>query len=135
MNIKIEVDLSDLDFDVAQIEKAIEQELARTGYKIERTAKELAPIDTGYLRRSIFCRPNGLEVIVDTHVEYAVFMEYGTSPHEIVGKPWLYWNGANHPVPSVMHPGTKAYEYMLTAFNTHTEGLDVRIADIIEDVL
>lgn len=119
-SIKIEVDLSDLNFDIDKVESAIEKELARTGYKIEGTAKELSPIDTGVLRSSITTQADGLEVDVFTNVEYSVYMEYGTSPHMIGNR---------------KHPGTRPYLYMSTAFDTHTEGLDVRIADIIEDVL
>lgn len=135
MNIKIEVDMSDLEFDIDKVESAIEKELAVTGYKIEGTAKELCPVDTGVLKGSITCKPNGLEVDVFTNVEYSVYMEYGTSPHVIMGYPFLYWEGASHPVDYVIHPGTKAYLYMTTAFDSHTEDLDVRIANIIEDVL
>ena len=91
--------------------------------------------DTGVLKGSITCKPNGLEVDVFTNVEYSVYMEYGTSPHAIIGYPFLYWEGASHPVDYVIHPGTKAYLYMTTAFDNHTEDLDVRIANIIEDVL
>lgn len=137
MNIKIEVDMSDLELDIDKVESAIEKELAVTGYKIEGTAKELCPVDTGVLRGGIICKPNGLEVDVFTSggKDYAYYMEYGTSPHVIMGNPFLYWEGASHPVDYVIHPGTKAYLYMTTAFDNHTEDLDVRIANIIEDVL
>ena len=137
MNIKIEVDMSDLELDIDKVEKAIEKELAVTGYKIEETAKELVPIDTGILKGGIICKPNGLEVDVFTSGgrDYAHWMEYGTSSHVIMGYPFLYWEGASHPVDYVIHPGTKAYLYMTTAFDSHTEDLDVRIANIIEDVL
>ena len=137
MNIRIEVDMSDLELDIDKVESAIEKELATTGYKIEGTAKELCPVDTGVLRGGIICKPNGLEVDVFTSggKDYAYYMEYGTSPHVIMGNPFLYWEGASHPVDYVIHPGTKAYLYMTTAFDNHTEDLDVRIANIIEDVL
>ena len=137
MNIKIEVDMSDLELDIDKVESAIEKELAVTGYKIEGTAKELCPVDTGVLRGGIICKPNGLEVDVFTSggKDYAYYMEYGTSPHVIMGNPFLYWEGASHPVDYVVHPGTRPYLYMTTAFDNHTEDLDVRIANIIEDVL
>ena len=137
MNIKIEVDMSDLELDIDKVEKAIEKELAVTGYKIEETAKELVPIDTGILKGGIICKPNGLEVDVFTSGgrDYAHWMEYGTSPHVIMGNPFLYWEGASHPVDYVIHPGTRPYLYMTKAFDSHTEDLDVRIANIIEDVL
>lgn len=120
MDIRIEIDLSDLNFDIDKVESAIEKELVTTGYKIEGTAKELAPIDTGILKGSITCQPDGLEVDVFTNVDYSVFMEYGTAPHMIGNR---------------KHPGTRPYLYMSTAFDSHTEDLDVRIADIIGAIL
>ena len=44
-------------------------------------------------------------------------------------------NNGNVDLVQLIHPGTKAYLYMTTAFDSHTEDLDVRIANIIEDVL
>lgn len=122
MNIKIEIDLSDLDFDIEKVENAVERELAKTGYKIEATAKELCPVDTGVLRGGIICKPNGLEVDIFTSGgrDYAHYMEYGTSPH-MVG--------------DMKHPGTKPYLYMTTAFEVHTEDLEENIAQIIKEVL
>lgn len=44
-------------------------------------AKELAPIRTGTLRRSIQAEegPGEREVTIGTNVEYAIYQEYGTS--------------------------------------------------------
>lgn len=135
MRIEFSVDLSDLEFDINKLEKAISEEIEQTAYKIERTAKELVPVDTGTLRRSITTEGVNLEYDVFTNVEYAHYMEYGTSPHRIEGRPYLFWDGATHPIKSVMHPGTKPYLYITTAFDEHTKTLDTRIAEIIEDVL
>lgn len=135
MKIEFSVDLSDLEFDINKLEKAISEEIETTAYKIERTSKELVPVDTGTLRRSITVEGGMLEFDVFTNVEYAHYMEYGTSPHIIEGNPYLYWDGASHPVKKVMHTGTKPYLYITTAFDEHTATLDTRIAEIIEDVL
>ena len=135
MLIKFEIDTSNLDLDIAKLENAISKEMEKTANKIERTAKELAPVDTGDLRRSIHVDGGGLEYDISTNVEYAPYMEYGTSPHIIHGNPWLSWKGQQFPVKTVHHPGTKAYKYMTKSFDTHTQDLDVRIANIIEEVL
>lgn len=42
-------------------------------------AKKKAPVDTGNLRASISMEVDGLEGTVGTNVEYAPFVEYGTS--------------------------------------------------------
>ena len=135
MKIEFEIDLSDLDFDINKIEKAVSEELERTALKVQRTAKELVPVDTGSLRRSITVEGNMMNFEVFANTEYAVYIEYGTSPHRIEGNPYLWWEGASHPVKSVMHTGNKAYLYMETSFNEHTDGLDTRVANAINEVL
>ena len=135
MNIRMEVDTSKLNLDADKVNKAVSQELEKTAHRIERQAKELAPIDTGELRRSITTEGSGLDYEIGTNLEYSEYIEDGTSPHIINGNPYLYWEGASHPVRRVNHPGNKAYLYMETAFNTQTEDLEDRISDIIEGLL
>lgn len=135
MNIKMEVDTSKLNLDADKINKAVSQEIEKTAHRIERQAKELAPIDTGELRRSITTEGSGLDYEIGTNLEYSEYIEDGTSPHIINGNPYLYWEGASHPVRSVNHPGNKAYLYMETACDTQTEDIEDRIADIIDKLL
>lgn len=135
MNIRMEVDTSKLNLDADKINKAVSQELEKTAHRIERQAKELAPIDTGELRRSITTEGSGLDYEIGTNLEYSEYIEDGTSPHIINGNPYLYWEGASHPVRSVNHPGNKAYLYMETACDTQTEDIEDRIADIIDKLL
>ncbi len=44
---------------------------------------------------------------------YAEYVILGTEPHEIFPKSAgaLFWDGAKHPVPSVLHPGTAPNPY------------------------
>ena len=64
--------------------------------QIKNTAKELAPKDTGALRRSITSRVEGQQGIVFTPLEYARFLEYGTGLFAESGGrtdvPWSYQN-------------------------------------------
>lgn len=135
MNIRMEVDTSKLNLDSDKVNKAVSQELEKTAHRIERQAKELAPIDTGELRRSITTEGSGLDYEISTNLEYSEYIEDGTSPHIINGNPYLYWEGASHPVRSVNHPGNKAYLYMETACDTQTEDIENRIAEIIDKLL
>jgi len=61
----------------------IGKHLVKTAFKVERRAKELAPVDTGRLRASITheigADSQGLVATVGTNVVYAPFLEYGTS--------------------------------------------------------
>ena len=135
MNIRMEVDTSKLNLDADKINKAVSQEIEKTAHRIERQAKELAPVDTGELRRSITTEGSGLDYEISTDLEYSEYIEDGTSPHIINGNPYLYWEGASHPVRSVNHPGNRAYLYMETACDTQTEDIEDRIADIIDKLL
>jgi len=59
------------------------KELARRAIRVDRIAKRLCPVDTGRLRASIAWRAEsdaeGLSVVVGTNVEYAPWVELGTS--------------------------------------------------------
>lgn len=64
----------------AQFEEQCKVAVQKAAFDIEARAKELAPVDTGNLRRSIHCEfaPDGLTGAVGTVVEYAVYQEFGT---------------------------------------------------------
>ena len=51
----------------------------KAAYDIEARAKLAAPVDTGALRGSISTEIGQLEAVVGPTVDYAAFVEYGTS--------------------------------------------------------
>ena len=59
------------------------KELTRRTIKVDRAAKQNAPVDTGRLRSSITWRlgrdSQGLLGIVGTNVQYAPYVEFGTA--------------------------------------------------------
>jgi HK97 gp10 family phage protein len=73
----------------AQAEQEVKDLIAETAYKIEADAKQLAPVDTGYLRNSITTtiEGDGLTASVGTSTEYALHVEFGTSKQP--PKPYL----------------------------------------------
>lgn len=75
-----------------EIEDEIKQVVAETAYKVEADAKMLVPVDTGHLRRSIATAfpsgDKGFTAQIGTNVEYALFVEFGTSKQH--AKPYLY---------------------------------------------
>lgn len=101
--------------------------LGRSGVRIESVAKALATseglVRTGRYRASIGWRlrvdGRGLVLEVGSAVPYARTLERGSPPHGISPrvKRALYWEHGSdrgwavpgHPVPSVNHPGTRAY--------------------------
>lgn len=72
----------------------VQQALMKCCAIVERSAKQLAPKDTGALRRSITSKVEGNKGIVFTPLEYAPYVEYGTGLFAEEGgradTPWSY---------------------------------------------
>ena len=60
-------------------EQATERGLEKIGLVAENYAKKLAPVDTGRLRNSITHAVDGTDVYIGSNVEYAPYVELGTS--------------------------------------------------------
>lgn len=104
------------------LQKAVVQSAAKT-VEIARTG-DMIPWKTGYLNKTFGLPPNGLKISdlvarVGPTAKYAFFVHEGTGPHTIypVNKKALFWKGADHPVKSVNHPGTKANKFMPRIIN------------------
>jgi HK97 gp10 family phage protein len=61
--------------------KTVQREVLRATLAVQRRAKERCPVDTGRLRNSIAVEleDGGMNGAVGTNVEYAPFVEFGTS--------------------------------------------------------
>lgn len=134
MRINIHIDATDL-FDVDAVERAIEEEFEEVADDVKKTARNLVPVDTGALRNSIDTTGSGLSYDIFAITDYARYIEYGTAPHVITGNPYLFWDPDIGPRTEVWHPGNSAFLYMSTAFDSHTDDIDNRIAEAIGRVL
>ena len=69
-----------------------------------------SPVDHGLLKSWFIESIDDSEAHIKTPAEYAAAVNYGTSPHMIYpsNAQALYWDGADHPVKWVVHPGTTA---------------------------
>lgn len=71
---------------------AIVRGVALAAAKVEGDAKTIVPVDTGHLRASISSNShstaNGAEAEVSTNVEYAAYVEFGTSRQK--AQPYLH---------------------------------------------
>lgn len=70
--------------------------------------KKACPVDTARLRGSIKVTATEKGLLI-TMVDYGKVVEFGSNPHIIKpkDKKALYWEGADHPVKQVKHPGTR----------------------------
>lgn len=64
-------------------QSAIKKVVANSGLTVQRNAMKRVPADTGHLRRSIRTdfSNGGFTAVVKTAVNYAAYVEFGTSPH------------------------------------------------------
>jgi len=70
-----------------EADRLFQQGLTKATLLVERSAKEKCPVKTGTLKRSITHDIEGSTAVVGTNVEYAPFVEMGTS--KWAGKPFL----------------------------------------------
>lgn len=85
---RVDVNISDFTEEITDgIKAAIERALLRIGLACEGYAKMLCPTRTGRLKNSITNYVEGDSVYVGTNVEYAQFVEEGTSRQ--TAKPYL----------------------------------------------
>lgn len=93
------------------IDKAIRKSI----FDIQAKTVVETPIKTGRLRGSFQTAFGPFFGILRPSVEYAPLVHEGTRPHVIrpVTKKALYWRGADHPVASVNHPGTRPNPFMV----------------------
>ena len=90
MSITIETKLDKTAIIRAGIQDATKQAIAKVCIDTESKAKNLAPVDTGYLKNSIqmdLSRLSELVGEVAVGAEYAVYVEFGTS--RMVAQPYM----------------------------------------------
>lgn len=68
--------------------KGLQKGLTIATARVEGTAKDLCPVDDGTLRASITSKVEGEVGIVGTNVEYAPYVEFGTS--KMGAQPYLF---------------------------------------------
>lgn len=107
---------------------------------MEKKAKEIAPWKdrTAHARQSINGtaqqRGNTCRMIIAHGVRYGKYLEKGTPAHIIRPKvkKALFWNGAEHPVKLVHHPGTGAHPAILPAAEWGKDKLKTAIKELWE---
>lgn len=75
----LQVNEDNVDAAVTGISAAVSSALEKIGLMAEGYAKKKCPVDTGNLRNSITHQVDGDAVYIGTNVEYAPYVELGTS--------------------------------------------------------
>ena len=102
----------------------LETTLGKACALVERSAKELAPKDTGALRRSITSKVEGTEGIIYTPLEYAPYIEYGTGLFaENGGRADVPWNYKDDKGEWHSTSGIKPQPFMRPALDQNRENI------------
>jgi HK97 gp10 family phage protein len=70
------------------IESEVKKGIQKGALRVEASAKDLCPVETGNLRASIKTEVAELEAAVGTNVNYAEYVELGTN--KMAAQPYLY---------------------------------------------
>lgn len=86
-----------------------------------------SPVDHGLLKLWFLDSLSSDEAVIKSPAEYAEGVNDGTRPYTItpISKKALYWEGADHPVKVVHHPGIKGRHFVedsLADVNGRLEG-------------
>ena len=137
----MEIEIKGLDrlfkkLDAAASDAVISKALMNLGGRIQATAKENCPVDTGQLRDSIIVQsPTPDTVTVGTNVEHGIFVEYGTGPK---GDPTVphttkkYWRYKDELGNWVTSHGQEPQPFMRPAFNRYKDQAGEIVKQAIE---
>ena len=93
-NMTFEIKSDNIQQAIKDKDERVERALIQIGLMMERYAQSICPVDTGRLRNSITNDHDDTSVIVGTNVEYAPYVEYGTSRQR--AQPYLKPSVQNH---------------------------------------
>ena len=117
-------------------------EVKRRGleYSSQAMIRELminSPVDHGLLKSWFLESIDDEEAHIKTPAEYAIFVNDGTGPYVIepVNAQALYWEGAEHPVKRVHHPGIQGRHFVEDSMDAVEGQLDGFFLKALSEVL
>ena len=115
MEITVDIDTSGIGKLPGRWEKAKAQGLNESAQTLVRFLMQNSPVDHGLLKSWFIESIDDEQATIKSPAEYAIYQDQGTSPYLIQSKRpngYLYWEGADHPVKTVHHPGIKAKHFV-----------------------
>ena len=115
MEITLEIDTSGIGKLPGRWEQAKARGLNESAQTLVRFLMQNSPVDHGLLKQWFIESMDDEQAVIKSPAEYAIYQDQGTSPYLIQSKRpggYLYWEGADHPVKTVHHPGIKAKHFV-----------------------
>ena len=115
MEITLEIDTSNIGKLPGRWQQAKARGLNESAQTLVRFLMQNSPVDHGLLKSWFIESIDDEQATIKSPAEYAIYQDQGTSPYLIQSKRpngYLYWEGADHPVKTVHHPGIKAKHFV-----------------------
>ena len=137
VQVTVSVDLNGLSDKFSRFPEAKAKGLEYATQEMVRVLMMNSPVDHGLLKQWFIDSITDDEAVIKTPAEYAEYVNYGTRPHFIypTNKKMLYWEGADHPVPYVVHPGTSPTLFIENSIEDVEGRLDGYFLKALEEVL
>lgn len=115
MEITVDIDTSNIGKLPGRWQQAKARGLNESAQTLVRFLMQNSPVDHGLLKQWFIESIDEEQATIKSPAEYAIYQDQGTSPYLIQSKRpngYLYWEGADHPVKTVHHPGIKAKHFV-----------------------
>ena len=115
MELTLEIDTSGIGKLPGRWEQAKARGLNESAQTLVRFLMQNSPVDHGLLKSWFIESMDDEQAVIKSPAEYAIYQDQGTSPYLIQSKRpggYLFWEGADHPVKTVHHPGIKAKHFV-----------------------
>ena len=115
MELTLEIDTSGIGKLPGKWQQAKARGLNESAQTLVRFLMQNSPVDHGLLKSWFIESMDDEQAVIKSPAEYAIYQDQGTSPYLIQSKRpngYLFWEGADHPVKTVHHPGIKAKRFV-----------------------
>lgn len=138
VSITVEIDTSKLTEKLSQdkMKEAMTQGMNYATQEMVRVLMMNSPVDHGLLKSWFVDSISDSEASIKSPAAYARYVNDGTGPYTItpVNAKALYWEGAEHPVKVVHHPGIKGQHFVEDSINDVSGRLDGYFLKAISEV-
>ena len=135
----IDINTSDLTTRLSpdKLTEAKQKGLEYSSQELIRVLMRNSPVDHGLLKSWFLDSLSSDEAVIKSPAEYAEWVNDGTQPYTITptSKKALYWEGADHPVRVVHHPGIKARHFVEDSLDDVNGRLDGYFLRAISEVM
>ena len=117
--------------------QAKEQGMKYVSEELIRVLERNSPVDHGVLKKWFSESLGSDEAVIKSPAEYAEWVNDGTHPYTITptSKKALYWEGPDHPVKVVHHPGIRGRHFVEDSLNDVNGRLDGYFLKAISEVM